>query len=131
MISSILNFLLRSAVLVLFLISVNYFVLEEFFKTDFTALYYGIYIYFYMMITIIHVFMVRALKKRPQQYIIVFMSSMGIKIFLSLIVLVVIMYSGLDKTKTFAINFLILYLLFSSFSIYQMLRAQQHINKDE
>lgn len=131
MISSILNFLLQSAILILLLISINYFVLEEFFKTDFTALYYSIYVYFYLMITVIHVFMIRALKKRPQQYIIVFMSSMGIKIFLSLIVLVVIMYSGLNKTKTFAINFLILYLLFSSFSIYQMLRAQRHINKNK
>lgn len=131
MISSVLSFLLRSAIPLLFLISINYFVLEVFFKTEFSALYYGIYSYFYLMITIIHVFMVRALNKRPQQYIIVFMSSMGIKIFLSLIVLVVIMFSGLNKSKIFAINFLTLYLLFSAYSIYQMLRGQHHINKSK
>jgi hypothetical protein len=107
------------------LVPVNYYVLEELMDMPFTKLHYGVYTYFVLLILAAHLFMARSLQDRPQRFVVVFMASMGIKIFLSLIILVIIMYTGINNSKPFAINYLILYLVFSSFSISQILRLQR------
>jgi len=129
MIGSFFRFLIELAVLTVILLPLNYFVLEELLDTEFKLIHYFVYAYYVIMVFIIQMVMMRALKNRPQRYIISFMSSMGIKIFLSLIILVVIMYTGLESSKPFAINYLILYLVFSAFSIFQMLRAQREFSE--
>ncbi len=129
MIGSFFRFLIELGILTAVLLPINFFVLEELLKVEFKPLHYFIYIYYVAMVLVINIVMMRALKNRPQGYIISFMSSMGIKIFLSLMILVVIMYTGLDNSKPFAINYLILYLVYSAFSIFQMLRAQRGISK--
>lgn len=129
--ASIIRFFISLFLLSFVLVSINYFLLQEVFNTTFTSFYYGVYIYFITLVSIVHFIMLDSLKKRAQRYIVVFMASMGIKIFLSLAVLVVIMYSGINNTKVFAINYLMLYLFYSAFSISQMLRAQKNLSSKE
>ena len=131
MITSFFRFLVELAVLSVILLPMNYYVTEALLSLDFDILYYGVYLYYLLLVIGIQVAIIRALRDRPQKFIIVFMSSMGLKIFISLILLVTVMMSGLNNSKAFAINFLILYLVFSGFSIYQMQRAQKEISPQE
>lgn len=129
MITSYLRYLVSLLVLLAVLVPLNYYVLEELMDTPFTKLHYAVYSYFIVLILAAHIFMARSLRDRPQRFVIVFMSSMGIKIFASLILLVIIMYTGINNSKPFAINYLILYLVFSSFSISQILRLQRTLTE--
>ena len=126
--SALVRFIIELASLLVVLLSVNYFVLVEMLNEKFGILQVIVYCFFLLMVTFIHISMLRALKKRPQQFVIAFMASMGIKIFVSLTLLMIIMYTGINNSNAFAINYLLLYLSFSSFSIYQMLRAQKKIS---
>ena len=125
MISSFLRYFIELATLSIVLLPVNYYVQEELLKMDFSSLHYFSFIYFILLVTVIQIFLVRSLRNRPQKFVITFMASMGIKIFLSLMILVVIMYTGLNSSKEFAINFLVLYLVYSGFSIMHMQKVQK------
>ena len=125
MITNFLKFFIGLAVLICIVLPVNYFVMEELLDTPFTALNYFVYIYFIILVTAIQFYMTSSLNKRPQRFVISFMASMGVKIFLSLILLVIIMYSGMNNSKSFAINFMVVYLVFSFFSISHILRVQK------
>ena len=131
MITSFLRFLIELAVLSVVVLPINYYVVEALLQLDFGSLYYVSYLYYLLLVIAIQLAIIRALNDRPQKFIIVFMSSMGLKIFISLIFLVVVMLSGINDTKAFAINFLLLYLLFSGFSIYQMMKAQKEMAPNE
>jgi len=128
MIKSNLRYIIQLAILIAVLLPINYFVLVELMHIEFSRLYYFSYLYYIILVFIIQIMMSRALKDRPQNYIISFMASMGVKMFLSLGILVVIMYPGLNSSKYFAINYLLLYLIFSAFSIFQMLQAQREVS---
>ena len=117
------------AILIIMALPLNFFITEELLKMDFSGLHYFIFVYYMLMVFFIQMSMLGALKNRPQKFVIAFMSSMGIKIFASLTLLVIVMYTGLNDTKVFAINFLILYLLFSGFSIYQIQKAHNELTE--
>lgn len=125
MISSLLRFLFDLFILLALMIPVNYYILEELINLEFSILHYVCYAYFTLMVFLIHIFMLRSLELKPQRFVIYFMASMGVKIFLSLLVLVVIMYTGINNSKVFVINYLSLYFVYSFFSVYHTLRAQK------
>lgn len=121
-----LRFILQLSVFVVLLLSLDYFVIEELFNSTFSGLYYFSFLYFTSLVALIHFALQRSLQERPQKFVIRFMGAMGIKIFLSLMILVIIMYTGMDNSKQFALNYVILYLLYTAFSINRMLRAQRN-----
>ena len=125
MIKSHISFIFGLLVLLTVVLPLNYYVLEELLDLPFSKLHYFVYGYFVFIITLIHIYMVQSLKERPQRFVIAFMASMGIKILISLLLLVVIMYTGINNTKTFAINYLALYFIFSSFSVFHTLKTQK------
>ena len=120
-----LNFITGLAILLLAMIPLNYYILEELIGQTFLPLHYYSYLYFVTLVLVVHFILVRSLKKRPQRFVINFMAVMGIKIFLSLILLVVFIYFFDVNKKVFGINYMILYLVFSSYSIASILKAQK------
>ena len=128
---SLLKFLVELATLTIILLPVNYYVLEEILNIDFNNLHYFVFTYLIIMVSIIQFTMMKSIKNRPQRFVFSFMSSMGIKIFISLFILVVIMYSGINNSKPFAINFLALYISYSTFSVLQILRLQKKVPEDK
>jgi len=120
-----LKIIFKLGILCVVLLPINYYVLEELFNIEFTGLYYFSFAYYFIMVFAVHLVMSKALKNRPQNYIVAFMASMGIKMFLSLIILVIILYAEIESSKIFGVNYLLLYMIFSAFSIMEMLKAQK------
>ncbi len=125
--NSLMKFILQLVVLTAVAIPVNYYVNHEFLNMEFEKLYYFSYFYFFLVTIIIHLLLKRSLKDRPQKYVVVFMASMGIKIFLSLMILVVVLLIGIENSKVFAINYLILYMLYSAFSVSRTLKSLKNL----
>lgn len=110
-------------ILVAVMLPLNYFILREVLGLDFGTLHYVVYFYFIFIVTTIHLVVYNTLSQKPGRFVIAFIGSMAVKILLSLLLLVVIM-KWFDNSGAAAVNFLLLYLSFSSFSVYNILKEQ-------
>ena len=118
-------FLLRLMVLLIILLPLDYFVLQELVKIEFGTKYYVAFAYFTLVVIFIQVYIAKSLKKRPQVFIWTFLGALGFKMFLSLLLLVIVVYAGVSDYKIWAVNFVSLYVAFSAFSAMQIMRAQK------
>ena len=125
MIKSIISFVLRLAVFIIVLLPLDYYIVEEVLKIGFGNPFYFVFAYFSLLVLFIQVYINKSLKKRPQVFIWTFLGAVGLKMFLSLLLLVIFMYAGVNESKTFGVNFICLYLAFSTFSVLQILKAQK------
>ena len=125
MIGASLRFLFSLLIFLVIALALDFFIVVEVFKLDFGFTYYFTFVYFTFAVVVIQLFIIRSLRKRPQQFVWTFMACLGIKMFASLILLLLMIYSGVDHPKVFGINFAVLYLLFSTFSVIHILKAQK------
>lgn len=120
-----LSFLVAVIALTILLIPFNYYVLEELLKLPFGNLQYASFAYFVMVILGIHYKLLGALKKRPQQFVTTFMGLMAIKMFLSIGLMLLMIYAGGADIKSFVVNFVVLYMLYTALEIQYILKAQR------
>ena len=111
--------------MLLILIPLDYYIVVELLNSPFDIINYLSFVYFVLVVCIIQFSMIKVLKGRPQSFVPGFMGALGIKMFLTLIILAVLVYSGMVEKKVFGINFTVLYFIFTSFSITHILRAQR------
>lgn len=126
-----LRFLFGLLILLTVLVPLNYFLLQAVLKIEFKTINYGVLAYFALLISAVQFSMQNSLKKRPQRFVLNFMAAMGIKMFLSLIFLLILLYFFEVDKKVFGINYLVLYFIFSAYSITNILLAQKVETKDE
>ena len=125
MIKSLFKFFWGLIVLILIVLPLNYYIVVELLKSPFDIINYLTFLYFILLISIIQIMMLRLLKKRPQLFVPGFMGALGLKMFLTLIILAVLVYAGLVDKFVFGINFALLYFIFTTFSIVHILGAQR------
>ena len=125
MIKRVFGFILRLLVFLIVLLPLDYFVLQEVFNIEFSYKYYFVFGYFTLIVLLIQIYINNSLKKRPQVFIWTFLGALGLKMFLSLLVLVIVMYAGVSEPKIWAVNFVSLYFAFSTFSALQIMKAQK------
>ena len=115
----------------LVLLPMNYFIVVELLQSTFDIINYLTFIYFMVLVAIIQILMSRLLKERPQRFVPGFMGALAIKMFLTLTILVIVVYLGLVDKYVFGINFTILYLIFTTFSITHILSVQRSSIEDK
>lgn len=69
------------------------------------------------------------LKRNPEVGIMAIMGSIAVKMFFSLAFVLIYSLNAKEKGMNFVLNFFSLYLLFSFFEIYSLLRNLRHQNK--
>ncbi|MEQ9063797.1 MAG: hypothetical protein RIE58_06450 [Vicingaceae bacterium] len=111
--------------MVVLLLPLDYFILDELLNVPFGTVYYFTFFYFVGAVLFIQFYLNSSLKKRPQQFIWSFMGALGLKMFLSLLILLIVIYAGIADPKTYGINYISLYMIFSVFSVIQILKAQR------
>lgn len=111
--------------LLFILIPLDYYIIVELLNSSFDIINYLTFVYFILVICIIQISLMKLLKGRPQSFVPGFMGALGIKMFLTLIILTVLIYSGMVDKKVFGINFTLLYFIFTAFSITHVLKAQR------
>lgn len=119
------SFILGLISMILILIPLDYYVIVELLNAPFDVINYLTFVYFVLIICIIQFAMMKVLQGRPQSFVPGFMAALGIKMFLTLTILTVLVYLGMVEKKVFGINFAVLYFIFTSFSITHILRAQR------
>ena|GEM_PF-5121158 len=73
-----------------------------------------LYIYFPISTLVIHRLLIKQLGGRPQAFVTVFMGTMAAKLFISLILLLFVVYLYPEIKIPFSISFLFLYLLYTT-----------------
>lgn len=119
------RFILICVLLTAVLIPFNYFVLDGILDRKFDYTYYLAYGYFLVLTIVIQGLLLKSLSERPQKFVVNFMAAMGGKIFLSLILILLHLYFNKEGAKVFAVNFTVLYLLYSFLGIYHILSVQR------
>ncbi|MAC94460.1 MAG: hypothetical protein CMC96_03045 [Flavobacteriales bacterium] len=79
--------------------------------------YIVLYVYFPLITLLIHSVLLKQINKRPQLFINYFMGSMTIKLFLSMILLLVVLYTQPDVRISFALIFMFMYLVYTALSV--------------
>jgi len=77
-----------------------------------------LYLYFPLATYLIHQILNKQIDGRPQVFVTAFMGTMAAKLFISLGLLLVVLYSFPAIKISFALSFLYLYLLFTSLNTY-------------
>jgi hypothetical protein len=130
MIKHTLRFFVLLIVFTALLIPFNYFVLEALLSQEFAFPQYLTYAYFAGITLLVQGFLIKSLEERPQKFVINFMAAMGVKIFLSLILLAIHLYFNKDDGKIYAVNFTVLYLAYAALGTYAILRLQGKMRKE-
>lgn len=125
MIKSLFWFTLRLLAFLIVLLPIDYFVFEAVLKITFGFSHYFVFAYFTLIVFFVQIYINKSLKKRPQVFIWTFLGALGLKMFLSLLLLVIVMYAGVNEPKVWAVNFVSLYFVFSVFSALQIMKAQK------
>ena len=76
-----------------------------------------LYVYFPLITLLIHSVLLKQINKRPQLFINYFMGSMTVKLFLSMILLLVVLYTQPNVRISFALIFMFMYLVYTALSI--------------
>jgi len=84
--------------------------------------YIVLYVYFPLITLLIHSVLFKQINKRPQLFINYFMGSMTIKLFLSMILLLVVLYTQPNVRISFALIFMFMYLVYTALSVVVLFR---------
>jgi hypothetical protein len=82
-------------------------------------------IYFFAVTTLLlHLFLRKASKGNPKRFITYFMGATGIKLFLYMAVLLIFILFKPDRAVGFVLEFFILYLFFTAYEVYFILKLK-------
>lgn len=79
--------------------------------------YIVLYVYFPLITLLIHSVLLKQINKRSQLFINYFMGSMTVKLFLSMILLLVVLYTQPNVRVSFALIFMFMYLVYTALSV--------------
>ena len=79
--------------------------------------YIVLYVYFPLITLLIHSVLLKQINKRPQLFINYFMGSMTVKLFLSMVLLLVVLYTQPNVRVSFALIFMFMYLVYTALSV--------------
>lgn len=119
-----LNYTLSLILVSLLSLSAHYFLFSQL-QFGWNVWIWVLYIYFPLMSLIINQLLMKQMKGRPQTFVTVFMGSMAAKLFISLILLLFVLYFNPDIKVPFAISFLYLYLLYTVLNTIHVFRKLQ------
>lgn len=98
-------------------ILLHYFIFEQL-SFSWNEWIWGLYLYFPLTTLIIHRLLIKRIAGRPQSFVTVFMGTMAAKLFISLMLLLLVLFLNPEIKIPFALSFLYLYLLYTSLTTY-------------
>jgi hypothetical protein len=81
------------------------------------GVYIILYVYFPLITLLIHSVLEKQIDRKPQSFVTYFMGSMSVKLFLSLILLLVVLYTTPVVRVPFALLFMAFYLAYTATSV--------------
>ncbi len=114
------KFFLLIAALTAILIVAQYFIFDVL-QIPFSNLYYIFYGYLFVITLLIHKLLSSQINKRPQAFVTYFMGAMSVKLFLSLIIMLFVLWFNREIKIQLAVVFMILYLAYTFLSVMTIL----------
>lgn len=103
--------------LITFVLACIHFMLIQLSEMLWHPLYLLLYVYFPLITSLIHSVLLKQINKRPQLFINYFMASMALKLFLSMILLLVVLYTTPKIRIYFALAFMFMYIIYTTVSV--------------
>ena len=100
----------------------------QYVEYELSEIYFILYIYFPVTTILIHFILNKKLDQRPQAFVTAFMGSMSAKLFISLILLLIVIYTNREVRVPFAILFMAMYAVFTILStsvLFKKLRSKK------
>ncbi|MDQ7947369.1 MAG: hypothetical protein REI78_08180 [Pedobacter sp.] len=88
-----------------------------------------IFTFFAVITFVASILALMGMKRKPDSGIMALMGAVGVKMFFSMVFVLIYSQKGAEKGMLFVANFFSVYLLFSFFEIYSLLRNLRHQNK--
>lgn len=107
------------------LILLSVYVLEPFISVTFKSGWIYYLIYFFSFATLIlHLILFRLLQTSPRKFVAYFMAAVGIKLFVYLAILLILVFSSPERAVGTLAEFFVLYLLFTIYETYFILKLK-------
>lgn len=103
--------------LLTFALACIHFVLIQLTKLVWHPSYIVLYVYFPLITSLIHGVLLKQINKRPQLFVNYFMGSMTVKLLLSMVLLLVVLYTTPSVRISFALIFMLMYLIYNALSV--------------
>ncbi len=92
--------------------------------------YYFLILYFVVISSYTHYILLKALIFKPNRFLIKFMLTTTIKLFLSIIILIIFIFTNKLEAKIFSLNFVVLYLIYLFFDIFMILKQSKIVKSN-
>lgn len=123
------SFIVKSTfltILVLLLGAILYFtVLKPFYLNILPA----VLVFFYLVTNLVHAYLLKIASKSSSRFTSHYMATSFIKMFFYLAVAIVFVVANRDSAKIFLVNFLILYVIYTTFEVVEFSKVVRQISK--
>lgn len=98
-------------------IGAAHFLVNQYFLFQWHNQYWILYVYFPSITAVIYSVLSSKIDKRPQEFVTYFMGSMSVKLFFSLALLLVVLYTVPEARPDFAVIFMVMYFFYTTLSV--------------
>jgi membrane protease YdiL (CAAX protease family) len=122
-----LDFLIKLIALTIILIVVSYFTFNYLPLPKPTALYY-IFGFFFVVISVIHYFLLKAVSKNSKRFPAYYMGGITLKLFLSMIFILIYAVRNPEQAKPFLVTFFVIYFIYTT---YETILILKHLDRNK
>lgn len=123
------NFLFKSTVLTIIIFLLGAIIYSLFFEKFFLKIVPVAVIFFYVVTNLVHAYLLRIADKSGSRFTSQYMAASFIKMFLYLAVAIGYVAFNRDAGKIFLINFLLLYIVYTTFEVIEFSKVVRGISK--
>ena len=121
---SIVNYIVRLVIFVCIILLLNYAV-DPFISANYKSGWIYYLVYFFTFTTLIlHLVLFKLMKRSPRKFITYFMAAVGLKLFIYLAILLILVFSFPNRAVGILAEFFVLYLLFTVYETYFILKVK-------
>jgi hypothetical protein len=123
------NFLIKSTLLTIIVFTVGVVVYSTVFNKFYLPILPVILVFFYVLTNLVHAYLLKLAVKSSSRFTSQYMATSFLKMFFYLAVAIVYVVINKDNAKTFLINYLLLYTVFTSLEVFEFSKIVRQKNK--
>ena len=120
------QFLLKSTVLTLIIFTFGTILYSTFLNPYFVPVLPVAVLFFFLVTNLVHAYLLKNSEKSNSRFTSQYMAASFLKMFFYLAVAIVYVMFNKEAAKPFFINFLLLYVVYTSFEVYELFRVVKH-----
>lgn len=123
------QFLKKSTILTIIIFTIGLIIYSTVLKPFYLTILPVVLVFFYLVTNLVHAYLLKIAVKTSLKFTSQYMATSFLKMFFFLAVAIGYVIYNRDDTKVFILNFLLLYIIYTGFEVYEFSKAVKLMNK--